>query len=100
MNSLATIFYGLIANLKTETESHLIATQNNAKSTKFVDARKENTQQNSVYRFCGHKDEKIKHIINEWSELVKRDLMTGHELVGKVIHWTFCKMFEFNETNK
>ena len=60
-------------NLKRETASLLIATQNNAARTNPIKARKDKTQQNSRWR---------------------------HDWVGKVIPWELCKKFKFDHTNK
>ena len=60
-------------NLKRETESLLIAAQNNAIRTNHVKARIDKTQQNSKCRLCGDKDETINHIISEYSKLVQKE---------------------------
>ena len=84
-------------NFKRETESFLIAAQNNANHIK---ARIDKTQQNSKCRLCGDRDETINHIISECSKLVQKEYKTRHEWVGKVIHWEMCKKFKFDNTNK
>ncbi len=56
-------------NLKRETESLLIAAQNNAIRTKHIKARIDKTQQNSKCRLCGDRDETINLIISECSKL-------------------------------
>ena len=59
-------------NFKRETESFLIAAQNNAIRTNHIKARIDKTQQNSKCRLCGDKDETINHMIikfdhtNKW----------------------------------
>ena len=52
-------------NFKRETESLLIAAQNNAIRTNHIKTRIDKTQQNSKCRLCGDRDETINHIINE-----------------------------------
>ena len=59
-------------NLKRETESLLIAAQNNAIRTNHINARIDKTQQNSKCRLCGDRDEMINHIISECSKLVQK----------------------------
>ena len=51
-------------NLKRETESLLIAAQDNAIRTDHIKARIDKTQQNSKCRLCGDRDETINHIIS------------------------------------
>ena len=50
-------------NLKRETESLLIATQNNGIRTNHIKARIDKTQQNSRWKSCDDRDEMIYHII-------------------------------------
>ena len=56
-----------------ETESLLIATQNNAMGTNHIKARIDKTQQNSKCRLCGDRDETINHIISECSKLGQKE---------------------------
>ena len=77
-------------NLKRETESLLIATQNNAMRTNHIKARIDKRQQNSKCRLCGDRDEKINCIISECSKLAQREFKARHDWVGKVIHWEMC----------
>ena len=87
-------------NLKRETESLLIAAQNNAIRTNHIKARIDKTQQKSKSRLCGERDKTINHIIRECSKLAQKQYETRHDWVGKVIHWELCKKFKFDHTNK
>ena len=69
-------------NFNRETESFLIAAQDNAIITNHIKARIDKTQQNCICRLCSDRDETINH----W--------------VGTVIHWEMCKKFKFDHTNK
>ena len=87
-------------NFKRETESLLIAAQNNAIRTNHIKARIDKTQQNSKCRLCGDRDETINHIISECSKLAQQEYKARHNWVGKVIHREMCKKFKFDHTNK
>ena len=65
-------------NLKRETESLLIAAQNNAVRTNHIKARIDKTRQNSKCRLYGDRDETINHI-SECSKLGQKDFMTRHD---------------------
>ena len=84
--------------LKRETESLLIAAQDNAIRINHIKARIDKTQQNSKCRLCGDRDEKINHI-SECSKLAP-EYKARHDWVGKVIHWEMCRKFQFDHTNK
>ena len=73
-------------NLKRETESLLIAAQNNTR-TNYVKAKIERKPENSKSRLCGDRDETINHIISECSKLAGKEYKNRHDYMGKVIHW-------------
>ena len=87
-------------NLRRETESLLIAVQDNAIRTNHIKARIDKTQQNSKCRLCGDRDETINHIISECSKLAQKENKARQDWVGKVIHWEMCKKFKFDHTKK
>ena len=60
-------------NLKKETESLLIAAQDNAIRTNHIKARIDKTQQNSKCRLWGDRDETINHIISACSKLAQKE---------------------------
>ena len=84
-------------NLKSETESLLIAAQDSAIRTNHIKVRIDKTQQNSKCRLCGDRDETINHIISECRKLTQK---TRYDWVGKVIPWEICKKWKFDHTNK
>ena len=87
-------------NFKRETESLLIAAQNNAVRTNHIKVRLYKAKQNSKCRLCIDRNETINHIISECSKLAQKDYNTRHDRVSKVIHWELCKKFKFDHTNK
>ena len=88
-------------NLKRETESLLIAAQDNAIRTNHIKARIDKTQKkNSKCKLCGDRDETINHIISESSKLAQKEYKARHDWVGKVIHWEMCEKFQFDHSNK
>ena len=87
-------------NLKRETESLLIAAQNNAIRTNYVKTKIEEAQEKSSCRLCGDRDETINHIISESSKLTQSEYKAQHLWVGKMIHRELCKKFNFAHTNK
>ena len=62
-----------------ETESLLIAAQNNAIRTNHIKTRIDKTQQNTECRLCCDRDETINHIISECSKLAQKDYKTRHD---------------------
>ena len=87
-------------NFMRETESLLIAAQNNTIRTNHIKPRIDKTQQNSKCRLCSDRDKTIYHIISECRTLAQKEYKTRHDWVGKVIVWDMCKKFRFDHTNK
>ena len=83
-------------NLKRESESPLIAAQNNTMRTNHIKARIDKAQQNSRCRLCGDRDETVNHIISECRKLAQKEYKTWQDWVGKVIHWELCKELIFD----
>ena len=77
-------------NFMRETESLLLAAQNNAIRTNQIKARIDKAQENSKFRVCGDRDETINHIISECSKLTPKEYKTRHNWVGEVIHWGYA----------
>ena len=78
-------------NLKRETGSLLIATQDNAVRTNHIKSRIDKIQQNSKCTLCSDRDETINHIKSEYCKLAQKEYKARHDWVGKVIHWEMCK---------
>ena len=57
-------------------------------------------QQNSKCMLYGNRDKTINQIISECSKLAQKEYKTGHDNVGKLIHWEMCQRFKFDPTNK
>ena len=87
-------------SLKRDTESLLIAAQNNAIWTDNVKTKIDKTRQNNRCKLCGDRDETINCITSEWSKLVQKEYKTRYDWVGKMIHWELCQKFNFDNTNK
>ena len=84
-------------NLKRDTESLLIAAQNNAIRTNHINARIDKTQQNSKCSLCGEIDETINYMISECIKLAQKEYKTCYDWV---IHWELCKKLKFDHMNK
>ena len=90
----------LLINFKRETESLLIAAQNNTIRINQIKARIDKTQQKSRCNLCGDRDETINNIIGECSKLAQKKYKTRHDRMGKVIHGLMCKKLKLDHTNK
>ena len=64
----------------------LIAAQNNTIRANHIKVRIDKTQQNNKCKFCGDRDDPIKHTISQSSKLALKEYKTRNDWVGKMIH--------------
>ena len=74
--------------------------ENNAIRINHINARIDQTQQNSRCWLYGVRDETINRIISECSKLAQKEYKARYDRVGKVIHWELCQKLKFDDTNK
>ena len=86
-------------NLQIDTESLLIAAQNNAIRNNYVKAEMDKIPLNGKSRLCGDRDESINHI-SECNKSVQKEIETKHVWVWKMINWELCKELKFDHTTK
>ena len=70
---------------------------NNAIRTNYIEAKTDNTQQNSK---CEERDETINHIVNECSKLAQKKYKTKSDWVRKIIYGKLCQRLKFDHTTK
>ena len=78
-------------SLKRETESLIMAAQEQALATNLMKARIYQTQEDSKCRMCRKVDESINHMVSECPKLAQKEYKRRHDWVGKKIHWEVCK---------
>ena len=83
--------------LKRETESLITAAQDQCIRTNNIKAK---TQEKSLCRMCGQKEETVMHIICECTKLAQKEYKRRHDLMGTAIQWKLCKQLEFNHAAK
>ena len=81
--------------LKRETESLIMAAQEQAIRTNLIKAKIDKTQQESKCRICGQSDESVSHILSECSKMAQKEYKRRHDWVGKKVHWEVSKQCGF-----
>jgi hypothetical protein len=77
-------------DLKAETESEIVAAQDQALQTKYA-TKILNTERDSKCRLCQKFDEKIDHVISACPILAKEQYIKRHDRVGAHLHFNICK---------
>jgi len=78
-------------DLKAETESEIVAAQDQAIKTKYYATKILNTETDSKCRLCQQFDETIDHIISACSILAKEQYIKRHDRVCAQLHFNICK---------
>ena len=78
-------------SVKRETESLIMAAQEQAIRTNPIKAKIDRIQAESKCRLCGKVDETVRHIVHECPMLTQREYERRHDWVGRKIHWEVCR---------
>jgi hypothetical protein len=81
-------------DLKAETESEIVAAQDQAIQTKYYATEILNTETDSKCRLCQQFDETIDHIISACPILAKEQYIKRHDRVCAQLHFNICKETE------
>ena len=78
-------------DLKAETESEIVAAQDQAIQTKYYATKILNTETDSKCRLCQQFDETIDHTISACPLLAKEQYIKRHDRVCAQLHFNICK---------
>ena len=87
-------------DLKRETESLIVAAQNQSIRTNLVKARIDKSQGDSLFRVCGKLDEIIDRIGSGCSKLAQKEYKRRHDNLGKIVHWKLARKCNFEAGDK
>jgi len=87
-------------SLKRETESLIIAAQDQALRTNYRKAKIEKSTNISMCRLCKEKEETVSHIVSECSKIAQTEYKKRHDRVATAIHWAICKKSGLPHTEK
>ena len=81
--------------MKRETESLIVAPQNQSIRTNLVKAKTDKSQGDSLCRVCRKVDESIDHIVSGCSKLAQKEYKKRHDNLGKIVHWKLARKCHF-----
>ena len=87
-------------DLKRETESLIVASQNQSIRTNLVKARIGKSQEDSLCRISRKVYESIDHIVNGCGKLAQKEYKRRHDNLGNVVHWKLARMCNFEAGDK
>ena len=86
--------------LKKETEGMIMAAQDQALRTRYIQRAIDGTNISPKCRKCNDKDETINHITSECSALAQTQYKKRHDTVARTVHWSLCKKYQMPCSNK
>ena len=87
-------------DLKKETESLIVAAQNQSIRTNLDKAKIDKSQGGSLCRECRKVDESIDHIVSGCSKLAQKEYKRRHGNLGKIVHWKLARKCNFEAGDK
>ena len=87
-------------DLTRETESLMVAAQNQSIRTNLVKAKIDKSQENSLCRVYRKVDEIIDHIVSVCMKLAKKNYKRRHDNLGKIVHWMLARKCNFEAGDK
>ena len=85
--------------MKRETESLVVAAQNQSIITNLVKAKTDKSHGDSLCRVC-RKVESIDHIVSGCSKLAQKEYKRRHDNLGKIVHWKLARKCNFKAGDK
>ena len=87
-------------DLKRETESLIVAAQNQSIRTNLVKAKIEKTQKDTQCRLYKKADESIDHVVSGCNKLAQKEYKRRHDNLGKTVHWRLARKCNFEAGDK
>ena len=87
-------------DLKMETESLIVAAQNQSIRTNLVQVKIDKNQKDMLCRLCKEADESIDHVDSGCSKLGQKEYKTRHDNLGKKVHWKLARKCSFEAVDK
>ena len=86
--------------MKRETESLIVAAQNQSIRTNLLKARIDKSQGDSLCRMCRKVDDSIDYIVSGCSKLAQKEYKRRHDNLGRIIHWKLARKCNFETGDK
>ena len=86
--------------MKRETESLVVAAQNQSIRTNLVKAKTDKSQGHSLCKLCRKVDESIYHIVGGCSKHAQTEYKKRHDSLGKIVHWKLARKCNFKAGDK
>ena len=87
-------------DLKRETESLIVAAQNESKRRNLVKGKIDKSEGDYLCGVCRKVDESIDHIVSACKKLAEKEYKRRHDNLGKIVHWKLARKCNFEAGDK
>jgi hypothetical protein len=87
-------------NIKGETESTIVASQDQTISTNYFKNKILKEEVDSKCRLCKQHEATTDHLTSGCPILAKNEYLTRHDKVGAHLHYSICKALDIETTDK
>lgn len=86
--------------LKRETESFIIAAQDQAIRTIYIKAMIDRSQDDPKCRMCKQNNETMSHIVSGSPKLAQKEYKKRHDNVARAVHWDLSEKYGFERSER
>ena len=86
--------------LKRETESPIIAAQDQAIRTNYLIVTTDRSQDDPKCRMCRQNNETISHIVSGCPKLAQMEYKKRYDNVARVVHWDLSEKYRFERSDR
>ena len=81
--------------MKRETETLVVAAQNQSLRTNLVKTKIDKSQKATLCRLCKKADESIDHVVGGCSKLAQEEYKRRQDNLDKIVHWKLARKCNF-----
>ena len=86
--------------MKRETESLIVAVQNQSIRTNLAKAKTGKSQKDTLCRLCKKADESVDHIVSGCSKLAQKEYERRYDNLDKIVHWKLARKCDFEDGDR
>ena len=86
--------------MKRETESLIVASQNQSTRTNLVKAKIDKSQKDTLCRLCKKDDESTDYVVSGCSKLAEKEYNRRHDNLDNIVHWKLARKCNFEAGDK
>ena len=88
------------SNLKVETETLILAAQEQALRTNAVKCNIDRTKYSPLCRLCGELSESVTHLVCGCKVLAQKEYKRRHDNIARIVNWMLCRRYDLRRFDR